>query len=169
MLFWIKSNILKIQILSLLSITFKKLYMESPFGVQLQSSYPNFGIHEDHRMQAFALMSLQFTLEYQCVYMNKAIDTNSPIFYHSSTTFCSLDFCMKSADNCILYFPVIVCNVVILSGILKLEITTRCILVGVCTCLPQGIEWEKKKVELLLWGRQNCKKFIFFFLQRSTI
>ena len=79
--------------------------MEFPFGVQLQTSYLNFGIHEDHRMQAFdALMSSQFTLEHQCVYMNKAIDPNSPIFYHSSTTFCSLDFCVESTDNCILHF-----------------------------------------------------------------
>lgn len=79
--------------------------MEFPFEVQLLSSDLNFGIHEDHRVQAFnVLMSSQFALKHQCVYMNKAIGSKSPIFYHSSTTFCSLDFCVKSTENCILHF-----------------------------------------------------------------
>lgn len=37
-----------------------------------------------------------------CVY--KAIDPKSPIFYHSGTTFCNLDFCVKSTENCICHF-----------------------------------------------------------------
>jgi len=36
--------------------------------------------------------------------MDKEIDPRSPIFYHLSTTLCSLDFCVKSAENCRLHF-----------------------------------------------------------------
>lgn len=106
MLFWIKGDPLEIQILYLLLITFKKLYIRFPFRAQLQLYDLSFGTPGDHRVRSsghFWGHSLHGKVS---VYVGIKQSILRALFSitHPSITSCNLNFCIKSAGNCKLQF-----------------------------------------------------------------